>query len=176
MGVSRRIAPCLWFDSQAEEAAKFYAGIFRNSKITQVSHYGEAGREVHGRPVGSVMTVAFELDGQAFTALNGGPVFRFNEAISFQINCETQAEVDHFWERLSEGGSQGPAVRLADGPVRHVVAGHSQRVAAADQRPRPREIRAGHAGDASDEEDRHRQARAGGGGLAALQPRVEQVA
>jgi predicted 3-demethylubiquinone-9 3-methyltransferase (glyoxalase superfamily) len=94
----------LWFDSQAEEAAKFYTGIFRNSKITQVSHYGEAGREVHGRPVGSVMTVAFELDGQAFTALNGGPVFRFNEAISLQINCETQAEVDHFWERLSEGG------------------------------------------------------------------------
>jgi predicted 3-demethylubiquinone-9 3-methyltransferase (glyoxalase superfamily) len=104
MGVSRRITPCLWFDSQAEEAAKFYTGIFRNSKITQVSHYGEAGREVHGRPVGSVMTVAFELDGQAFTALNGGPVFRFNEAISLQINCETQAEVDHFWERLSEGG------------------------------------------------------------------------
>ena len=104
MGVSRRITPCLWFDSQAEEAAKFYTGIFRNSKITQVSHYGEAGREVHGRPVGSVMIVAFELDGQAFTALNGGPVFRFNEAISFQINCETQAEVDHFWEQLSEGG------------------------------------------------------------------------
>jgi predicted 3-demethylubiquinone-9 3-methyltransferase (glyoxalase superfamily) len=104
MGVGRRIAPCLWFDSQAEEAARFYTGIFRNSKITQVSHYGEAGREVHGRPVGSVMAVAFELDGQAFTALNGGPVFKINEAISFQINCETQAEVDHFWERLSEGG------------------------------------------------------------------------
>jgi predicted 3-demethylubiquinone-9 3-methyltransferase (glyoxalase superfamily) len=94
----------LWFDDQAEEAANFYTGIFRGSKITQVSRYGEAGREVHGRPVGSVMVVAFELDGQAFTALNGGPVFKFNEAISLQVSCETQAEVDHFWEKLSAGG------------------------------------------------------------------------
>jgi predicted 3-demethylubiquinone-9 3-methyltransferase (glyoxalase superfamily) len=104
MAITQRIAPCLWFDDQAEEAAKFYTGIFRGSKITQVSRYGEAGREVHGRPVGSVMVVAFELDGQAFTALNGGPVFKFNEAISLQISCETQAEVDHFWEKLSAGG------------------------------------------------------------------------
>ena len=104
MAITQRIAPCLWFDDQAEEAAKFYTGIFRGSKITQVSRYGEAGREVHGRPVGSVMVVAFELDGQAFTALNGGPVFKFNEAISLQVRCETQAEVDHFWEKLSAGG------------------------------------------------------------------------
>jgi predicted 3-demethylubiquinone-9 3-methyltransferase (glyoxalase superfamily) len=104
MAVTQRITPCLWFDDQAEDAAKFYTGIFRGSKITQVSRYGEAGREVHGRPVGSVMVVAFELDGQAFTALNGGPVFKFNEAISLQVSCETQAEVDHFWEKLSAGG------------------------------------------------------------------------
>jgi predicted 3-demethylubiquinone-9 3-methyltransferase (glyoxalase superfamily) len=104
MAVSQRITPCLWFDDQAEEAAKFYTGIFRGSKITQVSYYGEAGREVHGRPVGSVLTVAFQLDGQPFTALNGGPVFKFNEALSLQINCDTQAEVDHFWEKLSAGG------------------------------------------------------------------------
>lgn len=100
----QKISPCLWFDNQAEEAAKFYTGIFKNSKITNISRYGEAGHEFHGKPPGSVMTVAFELDGQTFTALNGGPVFKFNEAISFQVNCETQEEVDHFWEKLSEGG------------------------------------------------------------------------
>ncbi|MPZ11536.1 MAG: VOC family protein [Kiloniellaceae bacterium] len=98
------ISPCLWFDDQAEEAATFYTGVFKNSRITGKSHYGEAGHEVHGRPAGSVMTVGFELDGQAFTALNGGPVFKFNEAISLQVICETQAEVDHFWSKLSEGG------------------------------------------------------------------------
>jgi len=98
------ISPCLWFDDQAEEAATFYTGVFKNSRITGRSHYGEAGHEVHGRPAGSVMTVGFELDGQAFTALNGGPVFKFNEAISLQVICETQAEVDHFWSKLSEGG------------------------------------------------------------------------
>jgi predicted 3-demethylubiquinone-9 3-methyltransferase (glyoxalase superfamily) len=99
-----KISPCLWFDDQAEDAARFYAGIFRDSKIVAISHYGETGKEVHGRPPGSVMTVAFELHGQSFTALNGGPVFKFNEAISLQIDCETQGEVDYYWERLSEGG------------------------------------------------------------------------
>jgi predicted 3-demethylubiquinone-9 3-methyltransferase (glyoxalase superfamily) len=99
-----RITPCLWFDNQGEEAAKFYTGIFKNSKIVNVARYGEAGREVHGRPPGTVMTVAFELDGQRFTALNGGPVFKFSEAVSFQVDCETQQEVDYYWERLSEGG------------------------------------------------------------------------
>lgn len=104
MPVRSRISPCLWFDDQAEEAATFYAGIFRNSKIGSVSRYGEAGREVHGKAPGTVMAVGFELDGQSFTALNGGPIFTFNEAISFQIDCETQAEVDHYWEKLSRGG------------------------------------------------------------------------
>jgi len=94
----------LWFDNQAEEAAKFYTAIFKNSKITTISRYGEAGKEVHGKPPGSVMTVAFELAGQSFTALNGGPVFKFNEAISFQVDCATQQEVDSFWEKLSAGG------------------------------------------------------------------------
>jgi predicted 3-demethylubiquinone-9 3-methyltransferase (glyoxalase superfamily) len=104
MQVRHTITPCLWFDDQAEEAAAFYAAIFRNSKIVNVARYGEAGREIHGRPAGSVMTVAFELDGQSFTALNGGPVFKFNEAISLQVMCETQEEVDHYWARLSQGG------------------------------------------------------------------------
>jgi predicted 3-demethylubiquinone-9 3-methyltransferase (glyoxalase superfamily) len=100
----QRISPCLWFDQQAEDAAKFYTAIFKNSKITNISRYGEAGKEVHGKPPGSVLTVAFELDGHSFTALNGGPVFKFNEAISFQVNCATQEEVDNFWEKLSAGG------------------------------------------------------------------------
>jgi predicted 3-demethylubiquinone-9 3-methyltransferase (glyoxalase superfamily) len=104
MPVIQRIIPCLWFDDQAEEVVAFYIAIFKNSKIVTVSRYGEAGKEIHGKPAGSVMTVAFELDGQTFTALNGGPVFKFNEAISFQVDCETQAEVDHYWNKLSEGG------------------------------------------------------------------------
>jgi len=104
--VVQRITPCLWFDDQAQEAAEFYTGIFRNSKITKVARYGEAGREAHGRPPGSVMTVAFELDGQTFTALNGGPIFKFNEAISFQVNCETQGDVDYYWDKLSKGGDE----------------------------------------------------------------------
>lgn len=104
MPTIQRITTCLWFDDQAEEAAKFYTSIFKNSKITSITRYGEAGREVHGRPPGSVMVAAFELDGQAFTALNGGPIFKFNEAISLQIHCETQEEVDHYWNKLSAGG------------------------------------------------------------------------
>ena len=102
----QKIAPCLWFDDQGEEAANFYVAIFKNSKIMNISRYSEVGHELHGKPAGSVMAVAFELDGQAFTALNGGPVFIFSEAISFQINCETQQEVDYYWERLSEGGNE----------------------------------------------------------------------
>src|SRR3989454_5670705 len=102
----RAITPCLWFDDQAEEAAKFYTGIFRNSRIVTMARYGKEGYEVHQRPAGTVMTVEFELDGQPFTALNGGPAFKFNEAISFQINCETQEEVDHHWNSLSEGGDE----------------------------------------------------------------------
>lgn len=100
----QRISPCLWFDDQAEQAAKFYTAIFKNSRILNIARYGEAGRDIHGRPAGSVMTVAFELDGQSFIALNGGPVFKFNEAISLQISCKTQEEVDYYWEKLAEGG------------------------------------------------------------------------
>lgn len=99
-----RITPCLWFDHEAEQAADFYIDIFPNSRRVRVLRFGEAGHEIHGRPAGSVMTVDFELDGQPFTALNGGPLFRFNEAISLQIDCATQAEVDDYWERLSAGG------------------------------------------------------------------------
>jgi predicted 3-demethylubiquinone-9 3-methyltransferase (glyoxalase superfamily) len=99
-----KITPCLWFDHEAEEAARFYAGIFENARILKTSRYTEVGREIHGRPPGSVMTVSFELLGQPFTALNGGPVFKFTEAISFQIGCETQAEVDRYWSRLTQGG------------------------------------------------------------------------
>jgi predicted 3-demethylubiquinone-9 3-methyltransferase (glyoxalase superfamily) len=104
MATVQPIIPCLWFDGQAEEAARFYAGIFKNSKIGTISRFSEAGYEVHGRPAGSVMTVEFELNGQPFTALNGGPHFKFNEAISFQVMCETQEEIDHYWGRLAEGG------------------------------------------------------------------------
>jgi predicted 3-demethylubiquinone-9 3-methyltransferase (glyoxalase superfamily) len=106
MKSAQRIAPCLWFDTQAEEAARFYTSIFKNSRIVSMSRYGEAGREVHKMPAGTVLTVAFELDGQPFTALNGGPVFKFNEAVSFQVSCETQEEVDYYWERLSAGGDE----------------------------------------------------------------------
>jgi predicted 3-demethylubiquinone-9 3-methyltransferase (glyoxalase superfamily) len=101
-----RISPCFWFDHQAEEAAAFYTSVFPNSKILTISRYGEAGCEVHGQPTGSVMTVAFELDGQRFTALNGGPVFKFTEAVSFQINCETQEEVNYYWDKLTAGGDE----------------------------------------------------------------------
>jgi|ERR1700733_1630177 predicted 3-demethylubiquinone-9 3-methyltransferase (glyoxalase superfamily) len=105
-----KISPCLWFDTQAEEAARFYCSIFRNSKIAAVSHYGEAGREVHGGVAGSVLSVAFELEGQTFTALNGGPLFTFNQAISLQVTCNTQDEVDYYWEKLSAGGDKSAQV------------------------------------------------------------------
>ena len=104
MSIAPRITPCLWFDHQAEEAANFYVGIFQNARITQVTRYGQAGQEIHGRAPGSVMVVEFELDGQTFTGLNGGPHFKFNEAISLQVHCETQAEIDHYWEHLGRGG------------------------------------------------------------------------
>jgi predicted 3-demethylubiquinone-9 3-methyltransferase (glyoxalase superfamily) len=97
------ITPWLWFDTEGEEAATFYTSVFPNSKITEVTHYGSAGP----RPEGMVMTVSFELDGQRFAALNGGPEFSFNESISLQIDCQDQAEVDHYWSRLSEGGAEG---------------------------------------------------------------------
>ena len=110
MKQGNRIAPCLWFDNQAEDAAKFYTSIFPNSKVGKVARYGDAGHEIHGRPRGSVLTVAFELDGQPFTALNGGPEFRFNEAVSFQIQCESQQEIDRYWQKLTPGGDEAAQV------------------------------------------------------------------
>ena len=100
----QKITPCLWFDGQAEEAAKFYVSIFENSAIGAVSRYGKEGFDVHGRPEGSVMTVTFRLDGREFIALNGGPLFKFTEAVSFMLHCESQAEIDRYWESLTEGG------------------------------------------------------------------------
>ncbi|GAB2864603.1 VOC family protein [Pseudoduganella ginsengisoli] len=98
------IVPCLWFDTQAEEAAKYYTGIFDGGRITQVSYYTEAGQEHHGKAPGTVLTAEFEINGQTFTALNGGPQFKFNEAVSFQVMCESQQEIDRYWARLGEGG------------------------------------------------------------------------
>ena len=110
----KTINPCLWFDTQAEEAARFYCSVFKNSKITAISRYPEAGQEIHHKPAGSVMVVAFELDGLPFTALNGGPNFKFDEAVSFQILCETQADIDDYWSKLTEGGQEGPCGWLKD--------------------------------------------------------------
>jgi predicted 3-demethylubiquinone-9 3-methyltransferase (glyoxalase superfamily) len=104
------ITPFLWFDTEGREAAEFYTSVFPNSRITEVTHYGSAGP----RPEGTVMTVAFELDGRQFVALNGGPDFKFNEAVSFLVSCKGQDEVDHFWNRLSEGGEEGPCGWLKD--------------------------------------------------------------
>jgi predicted 3-demethylubiquinone-9 3-methyltransferase (glyoxalase superfamily) len=101
-----KITPFLWFDTKAEEAAKFYASIFRNSKVGAVSRYDEAGAKASGMPTGSAMTVSFQLNGQDFTAINGGPHFKFTEAISFVVNCDSQEEVDHHWSKLSEGGDE----------------------------------------------------------------------
>ena len=102
----RRISVCLWFDDQAEEAVNFYVSVFKNAKIGKTARYDEEGAKAAGKPKGSVMTVTFELDGQEFVALNGGPVFKFTEAISLVVNCETQEEVDSFWTKLSAGGQE----------------------------------------------------------------------
>jgi predicted 3-demethylubiquinone-9 3-methyltransferase (glyoxalase superfamily) len=104
--VKQKITPCLWFDTQAEEAAKFYVSVFPNSKITRISHYTSEGTDVHGKKAGTVLTVEFELDGQPFVALNGGPQFKFDEAISFQIFCADQKEIDNYWSKLTAGGSE----------------------------------------------------------------------
>jgi len=110
----QKINPCLWFDDKAEEAAKFYVSIFKNSKLGNITRYGESGAEVSGRPTGSVMTVTFEIEGQEFVALNGGPHFKFSEAISFMVKCETQKEIDEMWEKLSQGGKEGQCGWLKD--------------------------------------------------------------
>jgi len=114
MASIHQITPCLWFDDQAEQAAELYVSLFPNSRVRNVQRYTDVGQEHHRREPGSVMTVDFELDGQPFTALNGGPVFTINEAISFQIRCRGQEEVDHFWYGLSEGGSEQPCGWLKD--------------------------------------------------------------
>ena len=106
----KNIVPCLWFDTEGEAAAELYTSVFPNSKILDIAHYGEAGP----RPAGTVMTVSFELNGQEFLALNGGPEFTFSEAVSFQVMCEGQDEVDHFWSKLGDGGEHGPCGWLKD--------------------------------------------------------------
>jgi predicted 3-demethylubiquinone-9 3-methyltransferase (glyoxalase superfamily) len=104
MQFASKIVPCLWFDRQGEEAARFYTGIFPGGRIIKVTRYPAVGKEIHGGEAGAVLTVNFELGGVSFIALNGGPVFKFNEAVSLSIMCDTQEEVDHFWKRLGEGG------------------------------------------------------------------------
>jgi predicted 3-demethylubiquinone-9 3-methyltransferase (glyoxalase superfamily) len=104
MAIVQKITPCLWFDNQAEEAVKFYVSIFRNSELGAITRYGKEGFEVHKMPEGTVLTVSFKLEGQEFTALNGGPIFKFSEAISLIVHCESQAEVDYYWGKLTAGG------------------------------------------------------------------------
>ena len=110
----QQINPCLWYDKNAEDAAKFYITVFKNSKITRVVHFGNAGQDVHGGKAGEVLAIDFELDGQKFSGLNGGPQFKFSEAVSFQIPCETQEEIDYYWSALSKGGSESQCGWLKD--------------------------------------------------------------
>lgn len=112
--MTNKITPCLWFDNQAEEAAKFYTSIFKNSEITSVSRYGKEGFEFHGQAEGTAMTVVFEINGQPFTALNGGPIFKFTEAISFQVFCDSQEEIDHYWDNLTQEGEESQCGWLKD--------------------------------------------------------------
>ena len=108
------ITPCLWFDNQAEEAALFYTSIFKDSSIESISRYRNEGKEHHKQDEGTVMTVSFRINGQLYTALNGGPIFKFNEAISFQVYCDTQKEIDHYWEALTDGGEESQCGWLKD--------------------------------------------------------------
>jgi predicted 3-demethylubiquinone-9 3-methyltransferase (glyoxalase superfamily) len=112
--ITQKITPFLWFDDEAEEAAKFYTSIFKNSKVGDITRYDEEAAKPTGRPAGSVMTVAFQLEGQEFVALNGGPIFKFTEAVSFVVNCATQEEVDYFWSKLSAGGEESHCGWLKD--------------------------------------------------------------
>ena len=110
-----KIVPCLWYDTEAEAAANLYVSVFKSARILSTTRYGKEGFEIHGREAGTVMTVEFELDGQKFVGLNGGPQFKFSEAISFQILCETQEEIDHYWSKLTaDGGQEGPCGWLKD--------------------------------------------------------------
>lgn len=106
----QKISPCLWFDNNAEEAVNFYTAIFKNAQVGNVTRYGKEGYEIHKKKEGSVMTIDFEIEGQKFLALNGGPIFKFNEAISFQIFCDTQEEIDYYWDKLSDGGDKNAQV------------------------------------------------------------------
>jgi predicted 3-demethylubiquinone-9 3-methyltransferase (glyoxalase superfamily) len=112
--MKNQITPCLWFANQAEEAARFYVTVFKNSTIESISYYGKEGFDIHGQKEGTVMTVGFQINGQSFTALNGGPVFNFNESISFQIFCETQEEIDNIWSELAKGGEEGQCGWIKD--------------------------------------------------------------
>jgi predicted 3-demethylubiquinone-9 3-methyltransferase (glyoxalase superfamily) len=112
--MTHQITPCLWFDNQAEEAVNFYTSIFKNSKIENISRYGKEGFEFHHQKEGTAMTVGFQINGQSFTALNGGPIFKFNEAISFQVYCDTQSEIDNYWVKLTEGGQESQCGWLKD--------------------------------------------------------------
>ena len=153
----QKIAPFLWFDDQAEDAVNFYTSIFKNSRIGRIFRYTEEAAEKTGRPVGSVLTIEFEIEGQKFVALNGGPLFKFNESISFVVNCETQEEVDYFWGKLTaKGGQESACGWLKDRFAfrgksygcfdRHAARCGSQKIATRD------------ASDASNEEDRHQNA------------------
>ncbi len=112
--MTNQITTFLWFDYQAEEAVNFYLSIFQNSKIESISHYGKEGFEIHGQKEGTVLTIGFQINGQSFTALNGGPFFKFNEAISFQIFCDTQEEIDYYWSKLTDGGEESQCGWLKD--------------------------------------------------------------
>lgn len=106
----QKISPCLWFDDNAEDAVKFYVSVFKDSNIGNVTRYGKEGYDIHKKKEGSVMTIDFEIEGQKFLALNGGPIFKFNEAISFQIYCDTQEEIDYYWDKLTEDGDKNAQV------------------------------------------------------------------
>jgi predicted 3-demethylubiquinone-9 3-methyltransferase (glyoxalase superfamily) len=112
--MKNQITPCLWFEDQAEEAVNFYTSIFKNSKIGNISRYGKEGFEIHGQQEGTVLTISFQINGQSFTALNGGPFFKFNEAISFQVYCENQEEIDFYWSTLTSGGEESQCGWLKD--------------------------------------------------------------
>jgi predicted 3-demethylubiquinone-9 3-methyltransferase (glyoxalase superfamily) len=112
--IMQKLTPCLWFDDKAEEAARFYVSVFKHSKLGHITRYGEAGSKVSGRPKGSVMTVTFEIAGQEFVALNGGPLFKFTEAVSFMVKCHSQEEIDEMWSKLSKDGEEGPCGWLKD--------------------------------------------------------------
>ena len=144
------LVPCLWFDTEAEEAMNFYTSVFKNSKKGKVMRWGEGGP----RPAGIVLTASFELNGQEFLALNGGPQFKFTEAVSFQIPCDSQDEVDYYWDKLIGRRRKAVAMRLAEGQVRSVVAGLPDDLAEAPQRYRSRQGQSRHASDDADGQDR----------------------